>query len=350
MGGVSLIYSGVSRFKNSLMPLVSFFILFPIVLGVWFSFAGNLIFPLTPKEVYSDLYILFQGLFCFISLLLLWGSSLERVSYRFIILFSLFWISLVYVPVAFHILNPDGYFYQLGIIDFAGGFTVHITSGVSALILANCIGRRLDYFNLKNKFSQPLVYVGTLFVWIGWIGFNGGSSLLLSEEGISAVINTIITPVFCLGSWLLIDFLYTPHKLTLVQISLSVVSGLVAITPGAGYLSVNQSIILGLLVGIICNISARLMHKVFKVDDVLDVFSTHGIGGIVGALYLPLAIGVPVKPNLIAVLAISFYSASISYFIIVLVRKVVNIRVDESLETSGLDLNYHGEKIVNIEP
>ena len=113
---------------------------------------------------------------------------------------------------------------------------------------------------------------------------DGGSSLVLNEQGILAVVNTVVASVFCLASWMTIDYLYTPHRLTLVQNSLAIVSDLVAITPCTGYLTMAQATLLGLVTGVVCNFSSRIMHKVFKVDDVLDVFSAHAVGGIVGAL------------------------------------------------------------------
>ena len=326
------------------------YLILPVLLLFWISFIGRTIFdPSFNYKVNYEVFLIFQFLFAFISVILMWGSVLERVRYRFLFFFSSTWLCLVYMPVAFHVLSPNGFIAKLGVYDFAGGFTVHLTSGLSALVLANCIGRRLDYFQLKNKFNQTLIFLGTILIWIGWFGFNGGSSLLLNDEGINAVIATFIAPIVSLGAWCLIDFLYTPHKISLVSLSIAIVSGLVAITPGAGSMSVVQSIIIGLAAGTTCNFSHRLMHKVFKVDDVLDVFSSHAVGGIVGSLLAGYFISSSVfYANLKACFIITIYTLVVSYSLIKLIGIFCKARVSVQDEQEGLDIKYHAESVINL--
>ncbi len=331
------------------MPLVSLFLLLPMTFVLWFGGFGDLVYSdLLTLVVSKELFMLFNCFFACIAIILVWGGVLERISYKGMLLFSFLWLLFVYFPVAHQVINHSGYFHGLGIIDFAGGFNVHMTSGVSALVLANCLGRRIDYFNLKNKFSQQLIFIGTILIWIGWVGFNGGSSLLLNKEGILAVQNTIIAPIFSVLTWMLIDYMYTPHKVTLINISLAVVSGLVAITPGAGLLTLWQSVLVGLMAGVICNFSARLMHKLFKVDDTLDVFSTHAIGGAIGAFMTPIFLGVSTSNNLLTTIAIFLYSGFVTYVIVKLVGLFVPLRLSKDLEEKGLDIEYHGENIINL--
>lgn len=347
--GLSLIYSGVSRAKNAMMPLVGLFLLMPLVFIIWYSGGSLLIYGANlDLEVSSKLFMLFNCFFACISIYLVWGAVLERMKNKALILFSLLWVIFVYIPVAYHLVGANGFFQALGIIDFAGGFTVHMTSGVSALVLALCVGRRLDYFNLKNKFNQSHIFLGTIFVWVGWIGFNGGSSLILNEMGILAAQNTIAAPIFSLVTWMLIDYLYTPHKVTLINISLAIVSGLVAITPAAGLISFWQTAVLGLLAGFICNFSARLMHKVFKVDDVLDVFSTHAVGGILGAVLAPIFLGLSPIHNIYAIFATLLYSSIFTFVIIKFVSWITPLRVEKEVEEQGLNIEYHAENIVNL--
>ncbi|MBI99623.1 MAG: hypothetical protein CME67_00205 [Halobacteriovoraceae bacterium] len=362
--GIALVYCGSVRFKNALTCLCFPFLLLPLTYVVWRLLGERIIFSamenpfVVPLLKYSEAvasgpYFLFQYLFCFISVLVLWGSTLERVTMKFYGVFTFLWLLLVYCPVSRWLLNKEGWLREFGVIDFAGGFTVHVTSGFSALILANCIGRRVDYFQLRNKFSQPLIFFGSFLIWIGWFGFNAGSSIAFNDSTVVAFENTFVAGLVSLGVWCLIDYIHTPNRVTLTGISLGLVSGLVAITPAAGLVDVNDSIFIGLLSGVFCNYASRYMHKVFKVDDTVDVFPTHGIGGVVGALatgYLVLKGGANsyFYPNLVACLVVAFYSMTVTWVLVKLLRLVMEARVSRKDEEDGSDIRIFGENIVNL--
>lgn len=361
--GIALVYSGSVRFKNALTCLCFSALLLPLSYGLWLLLGERIIFGeldslLKVPESYSgdvnpSSFYLFQYLFSYISLLVLWGSTLERVSMRFYALFSSLWLLVVYYPVSRWLLNDSGWLAEIGALDFAGGFTVHVTSGFSALVLANCVGRRLDYFQLINKFNQPLIFLGTIFILIGWFGFNAGSSIVFNESSVVAFENTFAAGVVSLGVWCLLDFIHTPNRVSMIGISLGLVSGLVAITPAAGFVSLNDSLIIGFASGIVCNYASRYMHKVFKVDDTVDVFPSHGVGAVVGAvatgiLVLDSGESVHLRPNLIASAVVATYSMFATWILVKILRSFMSIRISKKAEEEGSDVRIFGENILNL--
>lgn len=287
------------------------------------------------------------------------GSTAERGRFRFLSFFLPLWSLCVYAPVAHWVWNPGGWLARLGAVDFAGGIVVHITAGVTALILSSCIGRRTDYFNLRPPGDLTSVYLGTFLVLIGWTGFNGGSAFAWNDQAANAVIATVLAGVSGALTWLAIELMYPLRRPTLTGISYGLISALVAVTPSAGYLGTRAPIIIGACAAIICFYSIHVMNKLFKRDDPLEVFTSHGIAGLIGAALTPYfadpaklnvsgihfgSISSLFRANLFSAVVVMAYSALVSWLLIIVLKKWCPLRVSSRQEDAGLDLSLHGEK------
>jgi len=374
--GLAFIGAGVVREKNSLSQLIQPLMTLPFSFFIFLLFGFNFIFsdgggPILGSLSFSFLSslegsgeaiaaivlkFLFQWGFFAIAHVLVIGVIAERVSLKKVLLFNTLWGLCVYLPVAFWVWNSNGWIHHLGAIDFAGGLVVHITTGFTALALTISLGRRADYFNLIKKYSNGLVYLGTFLVWIGWLGFNGGSTKGFNSASILAIFNSLISSLASLLVWFVIDLIHTPHKSYLSCLCISIISGLVVITPLAPYLSHSNAIILGSLAGFVGNYSVRFMHKVFNQDDVLDVFSSHGICGLLGSVVGPLLLSGHflgennnlIQANFLGSLFVAIYSFSISLIIVKILGGRESFKVSREVEEEGLDLLHYGESVINI--
>lgn len=372
--GVSFFYGGMVRAKNIISTMLQSFIAMGIISIIWVIFGFSLAFgddflgiignPLTffmfkdvgysTHELLSPtiplvVFALFQMKFAILTPALITGSFAERVHFSayvyFIILFSIF----VYSPIAHMLWHPEGIFKQWGVTDFAGGLVVHTTSGITALTGALFLGKR------KNTSSVPVnipfVLLGVAFLWIGWFGFNAGSALGVNSMAVKALVNTNTAAAAAMLTWIAYDYI-RGRKPGAVSASVGAVAGLVGITPMAGMVTVGVSFFVGFITALICNISIHYFSK--SVDDALDVFPTHGIGGIVGSLLTGVFYNGLLAGNIsefflhIAALVITVaYSFAVSLLLYYIINKFIPFRVSDANEEIGLDVSQHNESYKN---
>ena len=367
--GLALTGAGMVRQRNSLSQIMQILTPLPFLSLLFLFFGFSLIFSpkgnsfigfwqgmgwegfsITGKadQLNSGLFFFFQMSFALVSPLLLIGTMGERVSFKKSLLFVFIWSILVYYPVAYWVWGIEGWIHKLNGHDLAGGLVVHISAGFSALALSLKLRRRQDYFKLLKKYNNSLILLGTFFLWIGWFGFNGGSVQDFNETTIKVILNTWWASIASLMIWILIDLLHTPHKTYMSGFCLSLICGLVSITPGADLLNTPQSLLTGALAGFLGNYSIRYMHKVFNQDDVLEVFSSHGVCGLLGAISVGFFFEDHFKGNLLGSLAVALYSFIFTFFLITLFERFSRFRIQEKDEAEGLDLIEHGEQIINL--
>jgi Amt family ammonium transporter len=303
------------------------------------------------------LFMAFQGTFAIITAALISGAIVERMRFGAYLGFITVWSLLVYAPVA-HWVWGGGWLGSLGALDFAGGTVVHITAGTAALVAAIILGPRKDYARQALvPHSVPLTMLGAGLLWFGWFGFNGGSALAANEQAVLAFVNTLFAPAATLTVWTAIDMARV-GKVTAVGIATAIVVGLVAVTPGAGYIGPLSAIALG-AVAAVPSYFAVLWRARTRLDDSLDVVAAHGVGGVVGALLTGvlaqkawgspadgLLFGNPAQLGIqaLAVVATIAFTAAVTAGILLLASLVVPLRAGLSDEGVGLDLSQHGEE------
>ena len=299
-------------------------------------------------------FMAFQMMFAVITPALITGSFAERVSFKAYVLFSLLWATLVYDPIAHWVWGTGGWLHTLGALDFAGGTVVHISSGVSALVAAILIGRRL-------KSSEPhdatMTILGASLLWFGWFGFNAGSALASGGLATSAFVVTNTAAAMAGLTWMTASWVHKGRP-SVLGMAAGAVAGLVAITPASGFVDVSGSIIIGLGAGSICYLAMQLRPRL-RVDDALDVWAVHGIGGTWGALATGIFASVTINSagangllfgnpqqllvQVIAVGATWLYAATATFAIVKVIDITIGMRVKESEESLGLDRSQHGE-------
>ncbi len=379
--GLALFYGGLVRRKNVLSTIMHSFFGLAIVSVVWvligFSLAfgpdlngwgiiGGLDFigfnnvGLTPNVAYAAtipfvLFASFQLMFAAITPALITGAFAERKRFGAFVLFTILWSILVYSPIAHWVWAPGGWLRNLGAIDFAGGTVVHISSGVSALVAAILIGKRVTNGDRMEPHDVPMTVLGAGLLWFGWFGFNAGSALAANGQAANALLVTNTAAGAATLTWVLASYLHK-KKVSVTGAAAGAVAGLVAITPASGYVTAGGAVIIGLAVGGICY-SATLLRERIKVDDALDVFAVHGVGGVFGALATGvLAVGAiggakgaidgnfgQIGIQAVAVLVTVVFSAISTFVIVKVIEVVLGLRVDTASEEVGLDLSVHGE-------
>ena len=303
------------------------------------------------------LYMAYQGTFAIIAAALISGAIVERMRFGAYLAFIVLWSLLVYAPVA-HWVWGNGWIAQLGAIDFAGGTVVHITAGLAAVVAAVVVGQRDDYHrHAVLPHNVPYVLLGAALLWFGWFGFNGGSALAANSTAALAFVNTMLAPMATMLVWLIADLQRT-GKATAVGAATAAVVGLVAITPAAGFVAPLHAILLGALAALPSYFALQLRSRT-RLDDSLDVFAAHGVGGIVGALltgvFASKAWGAPhdglvagsailLGRQAIALLAAGAYSAVVTFLILRAVAIVLPLRRAGAQERLGLDIVQHGEE------
>ena len=380
--GLALFYGGLVRAKNVLSTVMHSFFGLALVSIVWvvigFTLAfgpdvnglgliGNLDFAFfnnvgqAPSAVYATtipfmLFAMFQLMFAAITPALITGAFAERKRFGSFVLFTILWSILIYSPIAHWVWSTDGWLYKLGALDFAGGTVVHISSGVSALIVALMIGRRRMNGHEPEPHDVPMTVLGAGLLWFGWFGFNAGSALTAGGLAASAFTVTNIAAAAATVTWVLASYAHN-QKVSVVGAACGAVAGLVAITPASGFVTPGGALAIGLIAGALCY-SATLLRARSHVDDALDVFAVHGIGGMFGAIatgvlasstvqaaYSGLIDGHPqqVVTQAIAVVATIAYAVVGTFLIVKVVDAVLGIRVKPEAEDLGLDLSVHGE-------
>ena len=385
--GLALFYGGLVRRKNVLSTIMHSFFGLAIVSVVWvivgFSLAfgpdagglgliGNLDYAFfngvgqAPSAVYAVtipflLFAAFQLMFAAITPALITGAFAERKRFGAFVLFTILWSILVYSPIAHWVWSTDGWLYKLGALDFAGGTVVHISSGVSALIVAILIGRRVVNGEGFEPHDVPMTVLGAGLLWFGWFGFNAGSALTAGGLAASAFVVTNTAAAAATITWVGASYLHK-GKVSVVGAACGAVAGLVAITPASGFVTVGGALAIGLVAGGLCY-SATLLQVRIKVDDALDVFAVHGVGGMFGAIatgvlataavqeaYSGLIDGNPsqVLTQLVAVGATVAYAVVGTFVIVKVVDVILGIRVPKTQEETGLDLAVHGEAAYQV--
>jgi Amt family ammonium transporter len=373
--GLSFFYGGMVSKKNIISTMLQSFIALGVVSILWVLVGFSLAFgdsiggiignPLTyfafnnvglePNSDFSStipflLFALFQLKFAIITPALITGSFAGRVRFRSYIFFMVLFSLLIYSPLAHMTWHPDGLFRNWGILDFAGGTVVHMSAGFAALAGAIFLGKRKKI--IENPANVPYVILGTGLLWFGWFGFNAGSALGANSDAVIAFANTNIASATAMITWIFYERMLG-RKMSAVGACIGAVVGLVAITPAAGFVNIGQSMFIGFIAAIISNYAIHLKNKT-NVDDTLDVFPSHGVGGIVGMLLTAVfakQVGLIYGQtdtflyHLLGLVLVSVYCFFGSYLLYMFVDRVLTMRVREDQEERGLDLSQHGEKL-----
>jgi Amt family ammonium transporter len=372
--GLALFYGGMVRRKNALGTMMHSFIALCLISVQWVLIGYSLAFGPDVASIVGNLdfiglkgvtglsgtvpqmaFMVFQLVFAVITLALISGSFAERVKFSAFIVFGLLWSTLIYDPLA-HWVWGGGWLMSLGALDFAGGTVVHISSGVSALVFALYVGKRIGYgTESMPPHNLPLVLIGASLLWFGWFGFNAGSALAANELAANAFVATNTAAAAAALGWMFAEWAYRGKPTMLGAVS-GCVAGLVAITPAAGFVGPIASIIIGVGGGVFCYFAVIAKGKM-GYDDSLDVFGVHGVGGTWGAL----ATGLFANPAFggqsglffgnpaqffkqIVAVAATYVLAGVGTFIILkIVDATVGIRVNDESERTGLDLSQHNE-------
>lgn len=381
--GLAFFYGGLARRKNVVNTMMActmvmgISVLLWVVCGYSLSFSGNnggiignfdwSFFKNVGMDAgpYSSTipnlaFAGFQMMFAMITAALITGSVVGRMNTKALFLFIVLWSFAVYYPLAHMVWGAGGFLSSIGSVDFAGGNVVHISSGISGLVLALMLGRRRGYEHVKYRVHNiPFVLLGAGLLWFGWFGFNAGSALAADGLAAHAFMTTAVSAAAALLSWMLIEFL-ADGKPTLVGASTGLVVGLVAITPGAGFVPIWAAIIIGLLVSPICYYGTRFIKQKLNIDDALDAFGCHGIGGIWGGiatgLFAQTSINSAARWNglvfgdwhlfaaQLAGIAISIVVAAVGTYVCAsIVKLIVPLRVTIKDEMIGLDLTQQGK-------
>jgi Amt family ammonium transporter len=371
--GLALFYGGLVRSRNFLSVLLQCFAIAGMVSLLWFAVGYTLVFgsdgrwlgdlsrlnlaQLTPVRVGLTIpesaFALYQMTFAIVTPALIIGAFAERVRFGWVMLFSALWLLIVYVPAA-HWIWGGGWMAQMGVRDFAGGIVVHTTAGVSALVLALMIGARRGFPNhALLPHSPAMTMIGAGMLWVGWFGFNGGSALAANETAGAAILATHLAASTAACVWIALEW-FTFRKATSVGIATGAVAGLATITPAAGFVSPLAAVIIGAAGSGICFWSVITIKQKFKIDDSLDVFAVHGIGGMTGSLLLAIfspvgTIGQTLGVQAIGVGTIFLWSAIATFVLAKLAALAIPMRVDAEAEQLGLDLTSHGERAYELD-
>jgi len=374
--GLALFYGGMVRAKNVLSTFLYSFTALTVVGVVWMVIGFTLAFGETESPFVGSMqylflggdfmtalsgtiplsvFAMFQGMFAIITVALISGAIVERMKFSAWVIFMVVWVIVVYSPVAHWVWAGSGWLFKMGALDFAGGTVVHFSSGCAALALAIVLGNRKDFQKtaiIPHNLTQTLIGAGLL--WFGWFGFNAGSALGANVLAGLAFANTMIAAAAAGVSWMLIE--WTHGKPSALGVASGIVAGLVAITPAAGFVAPWGALVLGLLVGVLCCYAIRLKFKL-KLDDSLDVFGIHGVGGLFGAIMTGvLAIegkglisgnAAQVGIQTIGVLSAGLYSFVVTLVIAYALKATIGLRVTPEQEAEGTDVNQHGEKAYN---
>ncbi len=304
----------------------------------------------------------FQMTFSLVTAVIVLGACIERVRFNAIILFVALWSILVYAPMAHWVWGGGLFDQNLVVLDFAGGTVVHICAATSGLALALFVGKRSERI-IKRAHNIPMVFLGFAILWCGWFGFNGGSGLAADGLAINVILVTIIAPAAALISWAVVQIIHTGHTSTLGLVS-GALAGMVAITPAAGFVGPGQAMVIGIIGGVVCYFGVIFMRTKSGIDDAMDVFGVHGIGGIWGAI----ATGIFAVPSMVgpgyegliyggtdlfigqfcAIAITIVFCFAMSYAIIWVISKFMRVRLTENEEAVGADICEHGEPSYNM--
>ena len=383
--GLAFFYGGLACKKNILNVMIQSFVSMGWTSVLWFIFGYSLCFSggeggiignldkafyhgVHPDTLYSSdkrfpeiVFIAYQMMFAIITPALITGAFANRITFKAYFIFLTFWQILVYYPFV-HMIWGNGLLAKWGVLDFAGGITVHATAGFAALASVIYVGRRRSMNTRPN--NLPLMAIGTALLWFGWYGFNAGSELQVNGITSLAFINTDISASVAAVTWLAIEWTTGNKRPTFVGLLTGSVAGLATVTPAAGYITYEMAFVTGILASFVCFAAVKLKNKMGW-DDALDVWGVHGVGGLLGTVLLGLMASKAINPNgadglffggtdffmkeLIAVVGTSIYAFIFTYFMLVLINKITRVKVTAEEEEKGLDSSYHGETARDIE-
>lgn len=382
--GLAFFYGGLVRRKNVISTMMNCVAIMGISIVMWVAFGFSLSFGTDhagligsfewsflngvgwEPGIYSDsipalLFCAFQMMFAMITPALFTGSLVGRVRFKALMIFVVIWSVLVYYPMVHMIWGQDGFLARIGAVDFAGGYAVHIASGVSAFVLSIILGKRYGYEfgNLYRTHNVPFVALGAFMLWFGWFGFNAGSSLRADGLAVHAFMTSAISAAAALIVWMILDSV-RHGKTTLVGASTGLVVGLASVTQASGFIPLWAAFIIGAIASPICYFAVSLIKKKLMVDDTLDAFGCHGVGGIWGCIATGLFAKSAINPvarwdglvfgdihlfgaqmlGMVITIAVAVVGTLIAFGI---VRIFVPFRVDKRDEQIGMDMSQHGE-------
>ena len=379
--GLAFFYGGLVRPKNVLSTIMHSFFILALISVQWVLWGYSLAFgpdiggiiggldwvglngvgaePNTDyaKSIPHLAFMAFQMMFAIITPALITGAFAERKRFKAFVLFSLLWATFVYDPLAHWVWGNGGWLKSLGALDFAGGTVVHISSGVSALVAALVLGHRVGLEQRIEPHDLTMTVLGAGLLWFGWFGFNAGSALAADGLAATAFVTTNTAAAMGALTWLTVSWAHKGHP-SVLGAAAGAVAGLVGVTPAAGYVTPMAAILIGLGAGVFCYLAVQLRERL-RVDDALDVWGVHGIGGTWGALATGLFATTAVNPaggdglfygnpeqlltQIIAVAATWIYCGVATWLILKVIDLVIGLRVPEQEEVLGLDLSQHGE-------
>ena len=380
--GLSLFYAGLVRVRNVLSVLMQCFSITCVASLVWLilgyslafsegnGFIGgfsNVLFANIAEDTVSgtipeSLFALFQMTFAVITPALIFGGFAERVKFSGVMLFSVLWLVLVYAPVTHWVWAEGGWLFERGLLDFAGGTVVHITAGIASLVCALVIGPRSGFGKTPMPpHNMTMTVTGAGMLWVGWFGFNGGSALAADGNASMAMLVTHISAAAGSLSWILMEKIKY-GKASVLGVVTGMVAGLGTITPASGFVGPGGALIIGLIAGMVCFFATGLVKNYFRIDDSLDVFPVHGVGGILGTFLAGIfasaglgilsgqgyAEGVTMSSQsmvqLTGIVATIVYTAVLTWIVLKIVNAITGMRVTEEDEAVGLDIVLHDER------
>ena len=373
---LALFYAGLVQAKNLLSVLVQCFAVACLCSVLWFAVGYSLTFSGTGAwlgdtanaflggvtrtgvrsgtTIPESVFLMFQMTFAIITPALIIGAYVERIKFSAVLLISGLWLLVVYVPAA-HWVWGGGWLAARGTMDYAGGIVVHVTAGVSALVIAAMLGCRQEFPHVKPPHAPWMVMVGASLLWVGWFGFNAGSALTAGGDAGMALLATHLSAATATLVWMAIEWIKF-GKPSLVGAVTGTIAGLATITPASGYVGPAAAVLIGATSGVVCFAAVLLVKRVLKVDDALDVLGVHGVGGALGTLALPFltmiggggvalsrSLGEQFLAQAIGVGAVAIWAIIATVIITKVTALTVGLRVDKESETVGLDFADHGE-------
>ena len=375
--GLALFYGGLVKSKNILSVLMQCIAVACLASLIWLAVGYSLAFADGSQwvgglqksffsgvdrsslsgDIPESVFFMFQMTFAIITPALMVGAYVERIKFSAVLLFSGLWLVIVYAPVT-HWIWGGGWLAEMGILDYAGGLVVHLTAGISALVLAAALGPRKGFPDQVDPPHSPaLVMIGASMLWVGWFGFNAGSALAANQDAGMAMLVTHVSAATASLVWMFIDWLKF-GKPTLVGLVTGTIAGLASITPASGFVGPLGALIIGGSAGIICYVLVSFVKNTLRIDDSLDVFAVHGAGGVLGILLVSFLIDSNIggagysegmsassqlNVQLIGIGSVFAWSIIASLIIIVIVKALTGLRVEDSYEEEGLDISSHGE-------
>ena len=368
--GLALFYGGLVRARNVLSVFMHCFAIAALMSVLWLAVGYSIAFGgsgaiwgglskaflngVTPDSLSGTLpevlFFAFQMTFAVITPALIVGAYVERVGFGFVLLFSSLWMLIVYAPVAHMIwggglLADGGIFGETGVRDFAGGIVVHETAGLAALLVAWVLGPR----RAKNTppHNPGMVMIGAAMLWVGWFGFNGGSALAANGQAAMAITVTHLSAAAASLSWAAWERIKF-GRASLVGLVTGTIAGLASITPASGYVGPVAALIIGSIAGILCQEAVLIIKNRVKIDDTLDVFAVHGVGGIFGTIMIAVFGAGTWAAQLGGLAVVGVWTIVLTFIIIKITAAVMPIRVDAETEANGLDISTHGERAYEL--